>query len=409
MTEVRENSRAVDRVAEGIVDDYDRSVRNSMWYIVAGLGAYALIMGMWVLLSWWFAVTGPNDGESSELHFSFTLDLSEGAAVLGVLTTLIIALHVVAWQIKPSGHLANLAHARRKLLSEIAGPIGIFAVITGAATLLQDAPDTFGVGPLAVAAAALVVAAFAADIRSVLDTNRDIYEQVDDVSRQRDVATLEKLVARWSSTRETNTAATLKDMAKATALTVVPLAVIICLTAGSRSGGESLWNLGIAVLGAAVWVAVSVFVVYGGVLSFVTRSHFNFLMCVLTGACLILSCLVAGLTVWASTGSVLLKSAVTVALLWVAVVPSALIGCGFRKDAPARMPGSSARPNLHRALEKRHQRLAPQETDNEPTEEAEPGRIARITHWYKLVTGIVTEQPTSGPTDDTADDHQTTN
>ncbi|QKT09468.1 hypothetical protein [Rhodococcus sp. W8901] len=411
MTEVCENSTAVDRGAVGIVDDYDRSVRNAVWYIVSGVGAYALIMGMWTLLSWWFDLTGTDGGESSELRFSFTLDLSEGAAVLGVLTALIIALHVVAWQIKPSGPLANLAHARRKLLSEIAGPIGFVAVITGAATLLHDAPDTFGVGSLAVAAAAVVVAVLAADIRSVLDTNRDIYRQVDDVSRQRDAAALGKVADLWSTTREANAVATLKDLAQVTALTAIPLVTMICTTAGSRAGAESLRNLGIAALVAAAWVTVSTFAVYGGVLHFVTRNHFNFLLCVLTAACLIISWLVTGLTVWASTVEFTTKLAATVALLWFAAAPSALIGYGLGEDVPARMPGSSARPNLHGALEKRHQRLVPQEQDNEPTETKEPGRISRIAHWYKIVTGTGTapEKSTSAQTDDSADDQQTTN
>lgn len=201
----------------------------------------------------------------------------------------------------------------------------------------------------------------------------------------------------------------LKDLAKATVLTAVPLVVIICATFGARSVGESLRNVGIALLVAAAWVAISLVVVYGGVLHFVTRSHFNFLMCVLIGTCLAISWLVAGLAVWTSDHSTIPRIAATVALLWFAMTPAALITRGLRSDVSARTPGSSARPKLHRALEKRYYRLVPQERDENSAEESTPGRIARIGHWYRLVTGIASEQPSSPQTDSTADDPRVVN
>ncbi|BCN76458.1 hypothetical protein RE0346_01180 [Prescottella equi] len=392
MSEVVENSETVDHDAEEAVDGYDRSVRNAVLFVAAGLGMYALLTGAATLNSWWFDDTRPDGDGSPNIRIVFTLDLPEGAAVLGVLTTLIIALHVAAWQIKPSGPLANLAHARRKVLSGISIPVGFIAVATGAAILLHGAPDTIGVGPIALALAAVVVAVFAADIHSVLDTNRDIYRQIDDVSWQREVAALENVIDHWSTTRKVSAATTLKDLTKVVASTALPMVIIICATASLRSVGGSLLQVGIAVLIAAGWVAVSLFVVYRGVLSFVTRSHFDFLMSVLVGAGFTLVWVTAGMSVWASSAGLAAKSVLMVALLCVSIAPPALVGNGLRKGAAVRMPGSSARPNAHSALEKRYQRLVSWKQTDGPTAEAERTGCARISHWYKRVTGTMTEQ-----------------
>ncbi|MGW6374455.1 hypothetical protein ACWFRB_00140 [Rhodococcus sp. NPDC055112] len=116
-------------------------MRDIAVYAVMGVVGYASLAGIVALIAWWLRITDPSDDDPVAPRFAFTVDLGDGATVLSLLATLMIALHVVAWQIKPSGPLANLAHARRRLLGQVAGPLGFIAMTTGAATLLHGAPD----------------------------------------------------------------------------------------------------------------------------------------------------------------------------------------------------------------------------------------------------------------------------
>ncbi|WP_137872022.1 hypothetical protein [Rhodococcus sp. Q] len=381
MSENSSNTQNAD--VNDVVDSYEQSVRNIVWYTIAGLAAYALMVGMTSLSSWWFSITGSDD--TVKTQFTFTLGLSDGAAVLGVLTAVMIALHVVAWQIKPAGPLASLVHARRRLLVQIAGPLGIAAIITGAATMLHGAPDKIGIGQLAVGICAVVVAALAIDIQSALRADRDLHRRVDDVSRDRDAAAAEKVANRWATPRMATVVDTVWDLAKLSLITAVPLLVLVIVQADSRTIAL-LADMGMALLYGAFIAALMTGTVYGAVLSFVTRSHFNFLMCVLPAMFWVLSWGLAIAIWWISDASLTVKSVRTVTAVFIVFVPAALVAAGLRLEGHKCLPGRTARPQLYAALQRRHLRLSGTQART-PAVKAN-SRLARLSRRYKVVTGI---------------------
>lgn len=381
-------TQVADHDAGAVVDSYERSVRNIVWYTIVGLVVYGFIAGLGSLSSWWFRFTAPADNAqaSTGTRFTFTLDLGQGATVLGILTTLMIALHVVAWQIKPVGVLANLVHARRRLLGEIAGSLGFVAIITGAATILHGAPDETNIGQIAVGVAAIVVAVFAIDIRSVLESDRDLHRKVDDVSRQRDAVAAERVAARWATTRTATVTNTLWDFVAVSTLAAASLLILRIVTAESRTFADVVTGIGIAMAGGVLAALVAVYVVYYATLCFVTRNHFNFLLCVLAGAIWMLTGIVIAMTGWGSGAAVAAKVGFVIALACVILGPAGLVAAGLRTDAHRHLPGRTARAHLYAALERRRATLAGARNDA-PRPGTTQGFLARQSHRYRVVTG----------------------
>ncbi|MGW6374454.1 hypothetical protein ACWFRB_00135 [Rhodococcus sp. NPDC055112] len=246
------------------------------------------------------------------------------------------------------------------------------------------------------AIAAVVIAVFAIDMQSVLNSDPAINQAVGDASRKRDAAASELLAKRWNTTRNTTVTTTLWDLAKVVALTSAPLIVLVTTTTESSTGGERLVKLGIAMVCGTFSVALTVFSTYGGVLHFVTKNHFSFLNCAFVGAFWYLSLVwIAGMA-WTSGAGVPLKLGLTAGIAWFAFLPPALIAVGLREQTSSRLPGSSARPNLHAALKKRHGRLVnlPGQKEGQEAANTALGRLARISRWYKRVTGTTPDQPT---------------
>lgn len=128
---------------------------------------------------------------------------------------------------------------------------------------------------------------------------------------------------------------------------------------------------------------VTVYAVYGSVLSFVTRNHLALIIQFGTGAFwYFVSALTIVSVVLSADGGALPKWTVLISFLWMLLLPAIFIPIGLRTDTISRVPGSTARTNLSRSIEAKIARLEEPQTPSE-----KPGKRSRLTCWYQRVTG----------------------
>ena len=381
--------------AEDIFERHRHKVRSLVEYGLGGLVMYGTLVAFVV---WFNRSLASTSGGEDPTKFEYTISIPDGAAILALLATLVVASHVAVSQIKSSGPGDPSGYVRRRVIGRTSIFVGIVATATGAATFFHDF-DEFNIGQLAVAAAAFAVAVFAIDVRSVLGTDARIDMEVDSVGHRRKVAAVTRVVGRWTTGRRCTRVTIVRDIAVAGLVGATPLAVLAAVRS-SQPLAERPLDIGIALLAGVVLAGITQEVVYRGVLAFLTRDPmiliasigFSVFIAVVTAAAIIAR--------WNSDDGTAVRLVFIAVFIWVFYAPQILVVAGFWKATPAWVPGTTARPRLHAALTRHLDRL--KKAEPKPTSTAaKRNPISALIHRYRLATGLVgADAPATTPAPD---------
>jgi hypothetical protein len=381
--------------AEDIFERHRHKVRDLIEFGLIGLILYGILVALVVGYN---RSSTPTTGDEAPTRFESTISVPDGAAILALLATLVVASHVAVSQIKSSGPGDPTGYVRRRLIGRTSIFVGIVATATGAATFFHDLNE-FNIGQLAVAAAAFAVAVFAGDVRSVLGTDSRIDMEVDGVRHRREVDAITRVIGRWETTRAHTRVTMVRDVAAVGLVGAAPLAVLAAVRS-SHPLAERPIDIGIALLAGVVLAGITQEVVYRGVLAFVTRDPMILIASI--GFSVFIAVVTAAATIarWNSNDGTAVRLVLIAVFIWVFYAPQVLVAAGFWKATPAWVPGTTARPRLHAALTRHLNRL--KKAEPKPTSTAaKRNPISALIHRYRLATGLVGEDtPATTPAPD---------
>ncbi|KAA0024778.1 hypothetical protein [Antrihabitans cavernicola] len=393
----KDRPEGVRDIGREVLDEYDDLRRRFVWSVVAGLLTYAILAVSSGMLSWSKA------HESAPVMLvPLTIGRSDGAAILAVLASLVVALNVAVWTSRTTNGPASFIHARSQLLSEAGLAVSSASLLVGAAVLFQDAPRVMDfAGRLPLAIGAVVIALLATDASFALDLDKDIEEAVATKRREREATVLRAAAARLDDGRDgRKRKRRWLDGVFVAATSAAPLIAWIGVFGVEHDSLPArVWFCVLAFLLTCMSTAVGLYVAYGAAWSFMRRKHSLLLVQVLTGVIWYSS---MGVVVFATANwpdrsvgaSIGLAATVAIATFG----PLALIAAGLLWKGSI-LPGRTARQSLRSSLVERAILLEKLNSGG-PTANDRAERFGRIRRRYRRVTGLDaldTEQPVAAP------------
>lgn len=362
--------------------------------IIIGTVTYMLAMAPLVT----FQALRDTSSSVKPLKIVLSMDFGDAAAILGVLSGLIIAVNVIVWQ-SIRGNPDPRSYAYTQLMAVPAYFVGQAAIFVAISTVIGYAPHEIDLPRLStVLIACAAVVAISIHTSDGLDNGVNLAREIRVKVLENQVAQLENVLLRWSLPGGAPSSlfkAVARDLAKCAVLSTTPLLVFIAVR-GIVSGVVAKTGLQILVV-VAVWALIAL--IFGALLTlgvryFVTRS-FGWALSYALLLMLFTSTLMTGvvLVMLASGHPSAAQIVGGICFVSVPVLVLGLSTAGLIRADSGFLPGTSlrwvVRNGVERELRSRQRFLG---TEPSPPEGTQPGcvraALRKVANWYRAATGL---------------------
>lgn len=329
-------------------------------------------------------------GEASSTSIpQITIDLEPGAALLGVLTTVIIALNVTLWSGSRGESDVVDQHARMKVLQETATGAGLIAGVVGWAVVFDDLGGGLVVAKVCVLFTTGIIIVLAYDTSAALGQgDRGSIDQVlahyqENLRRSRLIAARKEWLrgsirlSKWRSAR----------LVVTLLLLTLVFPALIGISAVRRNDGDLLQTTTLALGATVCGVSFTLYIIYGLVYQYATRNYAMTVFIALIGVTTVLAVVAAG---WSVPGDGWRPWLTRLYLSWILLVPGVLMFFGFLRRTKMAWPGSLLRRLLCRQLTRLisvSERRESAATDPVPPRGGLSLRVARIQSYLRRISG----------------------